>query len=552
MTRILVLGGYGGFGGRISRRLADENHTVLVAGRSMTKAAAFCGHDERFVPVALDRADIAGRLAEHRPAIVIDASGPFQAMDQTVPRACIAAGAHYCDIADSRDFVCIIGELNSEASAAGVVVLSGASSVPALSGAVVRELTKGMERVAAVEMAISASNRATAGGAVAAAIVGQVGQPFTLRRGSRSVTVYGWQELQQVSFTVPGMAPVEGRTVALVDVPDVSLLPERLPGSPAVEFRAGGELSFQNIALWLLSWLVRWNWIGSLRGLARFLLPLQGLTARMGSDRSAMSVRVFGMVAGIRTERRWTLIAGDGDGPEIPSIAIAPIVRRIAAGLEAYGARDAGEALELADYEPAFRELSISRATEQVALPDPLYRRVMGDDFDRLPDSVRAIHSVLRDGGASGEAEVTGADNAIGALIGKFMRFPSTGTHALHVAFSERDGKERWTRQFGKTAFTSELSEASGMLVERFGPARFYFDLPSDENGLTMVMTRWSIFGIRLPLAIAPQSRAREWEAEGRFHFDVPIALPLIGKIVHYRGHLIRSVRLSQTSLSAL
>lgn len=37
------------------------------------------------------------------------------------------------------------------------------------------------------------------------------------------------------------------------------------------------------------------------------------------------------------------------------------------------------------------------------------------------------------------------------------------------------------------------------------------------------------------------RSRQRaEWEEDGSFHFDVPIALPLIGLVVHYRGWLER------------
>ena len=70
-------------------------------------------------------------------------------------------------------------------------MIAGASSVPALSGAVVRELAAGVETATAVEIAISASNRATAGGSVAAAIVGQVGQPFRLWRGRRDEVVHG-------------------------------------------------------------------------------------------------------------------------------------------------------------------------------------------------------------------------------------------------------------------------------------------------------------------------------------------------------------------------
>tara|TARA_R110000787_G_scaffold286430_1_gene404904 strand:- start:42 stop:695 length:654 start_codon:yes stop_codon:yes gene_type:complete len=200
VTRIILLGGYGGFGGRIARRLASAGYEVLVAGRSIEKARDFCAKSPGLMPLALDRSGITAALKEHEPDLVVDASGPFQAMDHAIPKACIAAGVHYVDIADSRDFVCGIRVLDEAARAAGVVLLSGASSVPALSGAAVRHLAQGTDRVRSVEMAISASNKATAGPAVSAAIVGQVGQPMRIWRGQRWAKAFGWQELRSVSF----------------------------------------------------------------------------------------------------------------------------------------------------------------------------------------------------------------------------------------------------------------------------------------------------------------------------------------------------------------
>lgn len=539
VSRILVLGGYGGFGGRISIGLASAGHRVLVAGRSRSKAEAFCRTGANLTPITLDRADIAEALALHSPDMVVDASGPFQEMDLTIPRACIAARVHYCDIADSRAFVAVIAALDDSARAAGVVVISGASSVPALSGAVIASLTRGMERVTAVEMAISASNRAAAGPAVAAAILGQVGKPFALWRSGRETTGYGWQKMEKIDFSVPGLKPLTGRGVALADVPDVALLPHRLPGRPAVTFRAGTELGFQNRAVWLLSWPVRWGWLKSLTGLRRWLLPLQSLTAGLGSDRSAMLVRVFGVAGRRRVERRWTLIAERGDGPEIPALSVPLIVAGIAEGREAAGGRDAGQSLTMEEYEAVFATLAISHTSEELVLPDPLYRRVMGERFERLPPMVRTMHEVLRDGGATGEAEVQGASNVLGGLVARIMRFPREGQHKLHVAFAERDGRERWTRWFGISSFSSVLRESDGLLEESFGPLRFAFELSSSEYGLEMKMVRWALGPIPLPLALAPRSQAREWEEDNRFHFDVPIALPLIGRIIRYRGWLV-------------
>ena len=151
---------------------------------------------------------------------------------------------------------------------------------------------------------------------------------------------------------------------------------------------------------------------------------------------------------------------------------------------------------------------------------------------------VRTLHQVCGDSGASGEAVVTGGETIFARLIGWIMRFPKAGSHPLHVSFAEHDGVERWTRRFGDQTFTSELSERNGRLVERFGALRFSFDLPSDARGLEMHLRAWSLFGMPMPLALAPSGVAREWEEQGRFRFDVPIALPLVGRIVHYTGWL--------------
>ena len=540
VTRVLVLGGYGGFGGRVSRSLADAGHQVVVAGRSLARARTFCAGDARLTPAAVHRDAVAAALTLHRPAILVDASGPFQGADYDVATACVAAGVHYLDIADARDFVCGIGALDEAARHAGVVVLAGGSSVPALSGAAVRALTDGMEQVASVDIAISASNRAAAGPAVTTAILTQVGQPMRRWRGRRWITSYGWQEGREVTFEVTGKPPIGRRRVALVDVPDLALLPDRLPGRPAASFRAGTEMAIGNRALWLASWPVRWGWLQSLQPFGRVLTAAQRLVRGLGTDRSAMQVVVVGLAGTRRVERRWTLVASRGDGPRIPALSIAPLVARILRGDEVVGARDAGASLTLADYTPVFSKLAIAHETVERPLAPPLYARVMGDRFAALPAAVRGMHATLGEGGAAGEATVEGAGNIVARLISRVMGFPPAGRHDLHVAFEADGDGEIWTRSFGDRSFRSRLGGQGATLVERFGPLRFAFDLPSDARGLTMVMTGWLIGRLPLPLALAPRSRAREWEEGGRFHFDVPIALPLIGRLVHYRGWLER------------
>jgi plasmid stabilization system protein ParE len=277
--------------------------------------------------------------------------------------------------------------------------------------------------------------------------------------------------------------------------------------------------------------------IGPLSGL---LGRLQSWTAWAGSRRSAMIVRLFGVRDGRRVERRWTLIADKDDGPEIPSLAVPILLERAAAGRLPPEAMDAGTLLDLEDFAPQFGRLAVIQEIVEIPQPPPLYAQVMGARFAALPKAVRDMHDLLRDGGARGEAEVERGANPLARLVARLAGFPKAGRHNLHVAFAERDGCETWTRDFSGRRFSSRLSEHKGLLVERFGLLRFGFELPSDDEGLDMVLRRWWLGPIPLPMALAPIAPAREWDEEGRFRFDVRIGLRLVGPVVHYRGWLVR------------
>jgi NAD(P)-dependent dehydrogenase (short-subunit alcohol dehydrogenase family) len=537
--KVIVLGGYGGFGARLSRRLAADGWQVFIAGRSAEAAEALAASLPNAQALVIDRnGDLSPVLKSVRPFLLIDAAGPFQGSDYHVVHACIAAKVHYLDLADARDFVCGIGTLDADAKSAGVVVVSGASSVPALSGAVVAELVQELDAAYTIEMSISASNRATAGASVASAILSSVGRSVRLWRVRQWQNAIGWHMIRREVYAVDGEAPLR-RSVALVDVPDHSILPERLPGKPDTVFRAGPEFSFQLRTLWMLSWLVRWGWVSSLSSMSRWLLPLQGLTGWLGSDRSAMKVAVKGTFQGTPVIRTWTLIASRGDGPEIPTLAAQIIAQDVRAGRLLPGARHASGTVGLGAFEEKFAKLAI-RTERRAQRYTPLYRRVMGQRFGQLPKPVQEMHDIVGDATAEGSAEVTRGTSLPARVIAAIIGFPLAGTHSVRVTFDESDGKETWIRDFSGVRFSSELSQVGDKLVERFGPLRFHFDLPSDVHGLEMQMRKWSMFSIRLPMFLAPRSVAKETADGEDFLFDVRIALPLIGNIVHYHGRLRR------------
>ena len=97
--RVLILGGYGNFGGYVARALKDDpSIRLIIAGRSLDKAQAFASRLEAVNPAeaaALDISrDIGPFLAEQRPGLVIHTVGPFQRQSYAVAEAAIAARAH--------------------------------------------------------------------------------------------------------------------------------------------------------------------------------------------------------------------------------------------------------------------------------------------------------------------------------------------------------------------------------------------------------------------------------------------------------------------------
>lgn len=359
--RILVIGGYGFFGQRLVRRLARvDGLEVVVAGRSLQQAQALVDGLASTAAATLSaRAldaqspDLAATLRGLGVQAVVHTSGPFQGQGYGVARACIAAGAHYIDLADGHDFVCGIGALDEAARAAGVLVASGASSVPALSSAAVDALAAGWQRVEAIDIGISPGNRTERGLSTVQATLGYCGRPLA----GTSPVAHGW--LGTWRFDYPG--PVGRRLLSPCEVPDPSLLPARYPGHPQVRFGAGLELRWLHRGMNLMAAMARAGLVRDWRRHAHALKKAADWCRHLGSDAGAMHVAVRGTDAGgVARERCWVLLAERGDGPHVPTLAASALVRRLMAGeLPARGARPCVGLLTLADFEREAEGLAI-------------------------------------------------------------------------------------------------------------------------------------------------------------------------------------------------
>jgi Domain of unknown function (DUF4166)/Saccharopine dehydrogenase NADP binding domain len=554
VQKILILGGYGTFGGRLAQLLADEPRFILViAGRSRAKAQAFCDAlgavAATAIPAAFDRArEVEPQLRAIAPDLIVDASGPFQVYGDNpfrVVEAAIALGIHYLDLSDGADFVRGITRFDEAARSRGVFVLSGVSSAPVLTAAVVRRLSDGMARVETIAGGIAPSPHATIGRNVIQAIASYAGKPVAILRDGRSTTAYALIDSRRFTIAPPGRLPLYSRRFSLVEVPDLALLPELWPGLRTVWMGVGTVPGIWFRGLNIAAWLVRLRLLPSLQPFAR-LMHHARCRLGWGEHRGGMFVMVEGTRRdGVRLERSWHMIAEGDDGPFIPSMAAEAVVRHCLAGRPpAPGARAGVADVELADYESAFARRRIATGTRQTPPPgEPLYQRILGDAYVSLPQPLQVMHDLKRDLSATGVATVQRGSSVLSRLVGSIVGFPPAGEDvAVKVSFTVESGREHWLRDFAGRTFKSVQEEGRGrnerLLCERFGPVTVAMALVVEDERLRLTLRRWSLFGIPLPLWLGPRSDAYECEEAGRFRFHVEIGHPMTGLIVRYRGWL--------------
>jgi Domain of unknown function (DUF4166)/Saccharopine dehydrogenase NADP binding domain len=547
--KILILGGYGVFGGRLVHLLSDlPQLTLVICGRSRAKAEAFCADyagSAKAVSLVLDRRDIASALVEQQPDLVVDASGPFQDYGNDryqIIEACIEAGVNYVDFADAADFVFGVSQFDERARQAGVFVLSGVSSFPVLTAAVLREMAGSMD-IVSVEGGIAPSPYAGIGLNVMRAVVGYAGAPVKLTREGKKGHGIGLAESRRYTVAVPGELPLRNLRFSLVDVPDLQVLPAEHPTLADIWMGAGPVPESLHRLLNVLAKARAKLGLPTFEPFSRlFYIVLNSM--KFGEHRGGMYVHARGLRAGLTVERSWHLLAEGDDGPFIPSMAIEAIVRKLLRGeVPSAGARAATHALDLADYDELFAGRTIKSGFRDEGQGGPIYRQVLGSTFDSLPPLIRQLHDSSSPRNWVGKADVTRGKRLVARLIANIVGFPKSGNDVpVTVTFSPENDGELWTRSFGNRRFSSFQASGKGrsrhLLVERFGIATFALALVVENGCLTLIPRSWSVLGIPMPSFLLPRGNSFETEREGEFRFDVTIAVPWIGMIVAYRGAL--------------
>jgi len=552
--KLLIIGGYGTFGGRLVKLLASESElTLLVAGRSLHKATTFVdglSGDAQLIPERFDRdGDVAEQITRLAPDIVIDASGPFQAYDEKpyrVAEAAISIGAHYLDLADGTDFVCNITSLDAAAKKKDVFVLAGTSTCPALTAAVTRALSSNLLRIESITGGIAPSPFAGMGRNVVQAIAGYAGKPVTVLRNGDMQTECTFVSTRRFTIAPPGCKPLSPMTFSLIDVPDLQMLAELGETVGNTWFGVSTLPAFYHGLLRFLARGVKTGFLPTLAPLAGSMYFVMNRLS-WGEHRGGMFMEVLGTdMRGQKVRRSWHLLAEGDDGPNVPALAANAIVRQCLENrFPEAGARSAKDCLDLADFQPMFDSLNITTGERALPLPaaTPLFQQVLGSAWTELPEPVRDLHAVTVDARFSGRASVKRGKTLLTRLVGWFAGFPNASIDVpVTVSISHNVDGEFWQRDFGGSTFSSEMSTSDGplaaLLCERFGPARFGMALVAERDVLHYVSRRWTFFGLPMPKWLMPNGEMYETVVNGKFVFHVEISLPLIGHVVTYDGWL--------------
>lgn len=183
----------------------------------------------------------------------------------------------------------------------------------------------------------------------------------------------------------------------------------------------------------------------------------------------------------------------------------------------------------------------MKNTAEEIAL----FRRALGSGWSSLPAPLKRLHDVHGTTVASGTASIRRGSGPMAQLIASLFGFPESGENVpVSVTFEKNGLGEIWTRKFGEKSFSSRLEPvpaghaAEAGVIESFAPFSFRLRLNLEHDRLYFSPQAWWVYGLPLPIAIAPHGCSYEFADGNDFAFHIEICVPGVGLIVRYIGVL--------------
>ncbi|MDA0339116.1 MAG: DUF4166 domain-containing protein [Proteobacteria bacterium] len=227
--------------------------------------------------------------------------------------------------------------------------------------------------------------------------------------------------------------------------------------------------------------------------------------------------------------------------PTLPALAL---VRRIHHGaLDFTGAAPCTGFIAQQDFAADFARIGVTTQKNITHPAEPIFAAALGEAFNSLFLVTQDIHRPDPVLALKGEAEVDEATNPLAKLAAWIFEFPpaASSTRLSVVIEADEDGTEHWARIFPDRVMRSIMAAPNAetcSVEERFGLFRFRLrlDLLCSKLAMVPLSAHWG--PIPIPKFLRPHIKATERATSGWHYFDVDIALPLIGRLVHYRGWL--------------
>jgi len=217
--RVIVLGGFGFFGGITVELLRAEGIAPLIGSRRSSADVVVDVEDRSSLGAALRSGDV-----------VIDAVGPYQKRTTLLIEVAVEVGFDVVDLADNLDYVREVYEMKDLIDAARIRVYTACSGMSSISAAMVQR--SGHAEPVRLSGFLVPATRYTAVAGTAASLFYSVGMPIRVFEGGALVSRDGWRSAR--SFPMP--SPVGNRTGFLIESVDSITLPALWSTLKTVEF----------------------------------------------------------------------------------------------------------------------------------------------------------------------------------------------------------------------------------------------------------------------------------------------------------------------------
>lgn len=332
---VLVVGGYGAVGGGIVRALLrDSPCHVLVAGRSLERARAFCQtQGPRVTAVDMGEGNLpAPEALPHRITVVVNC---VEEASLWIALQCQAAGIHYVDVSATASVLDAVRTrwASGESQRSSAILSVGVA--PGLTNLLVRQACDQLGPLRHADITVLLGAGEVHGLAAIRWTLDRWGAAFTLQTpaGPRAVRAFG--ESRPVRLA----APYGRRTAYRFDFSEQHTLPR--------------TLALQSAATWLcfdsrlvtqaFAWMARWR--------VRHWLPPDGLAKSLAWAAAHAPIGGSGFVVQVDAlsqagDRASWAVAGDGEAACTAAVA-AWVARTLLVGRLAPGAHHIEEVLTL-------------------------------------------------------------------------------------------------------------------------------------------------------------------------------------------------------------